>query len=164
MDDVLARISSCLADEDLAAMHHPAGRCWWVTFDIDGREKPTMLVHPPNDEYVIAATQIDSPVLAHQSLAELAPEVLVALFATGTDETFLASVTYVPTSSEYFATSACSVEGPSGKKLRRRMEACARLAVALENALSPLATAPRRAPVQKAAKPGAKKPRPTKKR
>src|SRR5438045_942273 len=97
MDEVLERISKCLEEEGLVATHNETNRVWWVTFDIDGEAKATMLVHPPGDEYVVSAAEIDSPVLGHRPIAALPAEVLATLLETSPDETFLARVTYVPT-------------------------------------------------------------------
>jgi len=139
MTDVLELITKCLSDEGLEPQVDEAQRSWVVKFNFDGQPRHAILLHPPEDDYVIAASLISSPaVLKDRRVGTLPAGVLATLIAVSSNEGMLAKLTYFESGPSYYATSACSIDGPTGAKLRRRLEACARLAAAIEKELADL--------------------------
>jgi hypothetical protein len=95
-------------------------------FDIDGRHQRCFLLLPPSGDYFL----IFSSAVPGVDLDKLAVEVLRDLIKMGSSVR-LAKLVYSDQSDPgfFFASSECSTENYTAEKLRRRMEACARLAV-----------------------------------
>jgi len=149
-DSAIELITQCLNDAGLAHEFDEGNRTWWVTFNLDGQARPVMLLHPPEDDYIIAASRIDSPSLREGSAIEkLSAKTLATLLRTSSESGFLAKLTYIADGHTYYTTSACSIDGPTGTKLSRSIEACARAAAVIERELesagSPRSAAPRKA-------------------
>jgi hypothetical protein len=116
-------------------------RFWVGKFTIEENTWPAFLFLPPDSEYYTAF----SPVIGEafeKLISDQPSEFLVKLFRISSDAP-LAKIEYMETNGKavYCATSACAVSGASGKKLRRRMEACVKLASDLRGAFGQGGTA-----------------------
>jgi hypothetical protein len=100
---------------------------WSTTFEIEGERRQTILIYRPDSVYFVAAAFSKS----RTKLVDLPAPKLVELIRAQTDIS-LAKVEYYEFDGDetgsFVAESECSVEAYSGSKLRRRLEACARLA------------------------------------
>jgi len=130
----LQKISDCLLSQELVAELDEEKRLWTIPFDVSGKIQSVLLYYPADADYLMLASFVDSATIENRSVDSLPAPTLATLIKASSGVLF-SKLTYVSESHGYMATSECSIEGVTGQKLHRRLEACARLAAALEGAL-----------------------------
>jgi hypothetical protein len=113
-----------LRDEGLIATEIPKANGWEVPFIVDGEGEQVLLMHVEQSEYLAIVSLIAPRSLDTLDAEELRELIIVA------SRVSLAKLEYV-TAGDFkgiFATSECATESVTGGKIRRRLEACARLA------------------------------------
>jgi hypothetical protein len=110
-------------------------RFWSVVFDFQAKTKTAFLFLPEGGEYFIAFSPIISERLQGK-LEDISVDTLRTVIRTASGS-MLTKFEYAESDrgTVFVAMSECSTDGFTGKKLHRRLEACARLAVRLEDAL-----------------------------
>jgi hypothetical protein len=121
-----SEITEILRGEKLDFSAQEDGGFWIVTFDVERRPRDVLLQHPEGGEYLIALSYIAAP-FQGEPLDNLGAETLRKLVRIAS-EVPLAKLHYLPDDHRYLVTSECAMDGVNGRKLRRRLEACARLA------------------------------------
>lgn len=131
-----AEVVKVLSSVGIEAAQVAAG-FWSMKFTTEGGEHETLLFHGEGAAYFVAASIIESPILDTR-LEQLPKRVLVSLIREAS-AVLLAKIEYLETDDGmpvYSAVSECSVDGWTGEKLKRRLEATARLAARVSTALS----------------------------
>lgn len=127
------RVAAELEKEGLRVIH-PTPTAWLVGFDTDGGVAVAFLVRLPDSEYFAIAAPIKTQALSGQTLGDLTAKDLRLLMRLNS-EAKLAKIEYADPLG-FLASSECSVEGFTGRKLRMRLEACANLATMVEKAFA----------------------------
>lgn len=112
------------------------GALLFATYELDGFRRQTVLfINPEGWDYLVCVAPVQPLVLDELSAAELRT---IFRLASGITLAKLEVAKAPDEKSEILvATSECSFDGITGKKLARRAEACARLAGLARAALSP---------------------------
>lgn len=129
------KVTSALRASKLKVKSFDRQGLWSVVFKVDGGTKTVFLFVPNDGEYFVAIAPLLSKRLEGK-LETIAADTLRVIMRASSD-TMLAKVEYIdtPESTGFVTVSECSVEGFTGKKLHRRLEACAKLALKIEDAL-----------------------------
>lgn len=114
---------------------HEQKRVWFASFDVEGKKQQVILFLPSDSEYLLMISPMTVAKLLGQSLDSMPVETLRTIIRVSS-EVPLAKVMYQSDAPMFLTTSECSVEDVNGKKLKRRMEACAKLAAKLSLALA----------------------------
>lgn len=130
-----AKVTAALRASKLEVKPYERQGFWSVVFEVDGKSKTAFLFAPKGSEYFIIMAPLDSKKLASKLEAVSADTLRTVMRLSS--EAMLAKVEYVDTddSPGFIAASECSIDGFTGKKLHRRLEACAKLALRVESAL-----------------------------
>lgn len=120
----------------------PPELMWSSVFDVDGR-KQLVVIFPNDDEYLTIVAPIKASKL--RGPLEHLPSRQLAALIRAASQVRLAKLEYYDAAGNlpafFAAASDCSVDGHTGKKLQRRMSACAQLAARIETMLGERSTA-----------------------
>jgi hypothetical protein len=135
----IQKVTAALKRAGLKFVQHESDRFWIVMFDINGKKKRSMLFLPGSSAYFFAISPIESEKIAGR-LDDIPADVLRTIIRISSSVP-LAKVDCVEPVDNvgFIAMSQCSTEGFTGPKLHRRLEACAKLAVRVEDALGKMA-------------------------
>jgi hypothetical protein len=121
-----AEVTEVLRGEGLSFSATEQSGFWIITFDVAGRPRDVLLQYPKDGEYLVTLCYLVGP-FQGQSIESLTAETLSKMVRLAA-EVPLAKLHYDAEVYSYFVISECALDGVNGRKLRRRLEACARLA------------------------------------
>jgi hypothetical protein len=131
-------VTRALAAEGLRVEADEAHLFWALRLEVYARSQTAVLVLPPDGEYFVAMSLVNSPAL-NRHIDELPADVLSTIIKLQSDEMLAKFVMLKSGSSTgnpiYATASPCSRRQWDGRKLRLRLEACATLAAQIRAAL-----------------------------
>lgn len=131
-------VTRALEAEGLRVDADEAHMFWALRFEVYARPQTAILVLPPDSEYFVAMTLVNSPAL-NRPVEELPATTLSTIIKLQSDEMLAKFVVLklrsVASASTYATASPCSRRQWDGRKLRLRLEACATLAAQIRAAL-----------------------------
>jgi hypothetical protein len=111
---------------------------WALRFEVYARPQTAVLILPPESEYFVAMTLVNSPAL-QRPIEELPATTLSTIIKLQSDEMLAKFVVLrlrsEPSALTYATASPCSRRQWDGRELRLRLEACATLAAQIRAAL-----------------------------
>jgi hypothetical protein len=106
---------------------------WTITFVMAGKKQVAHIVSAPDQDYLYLFSFVKSEQLS-RPLESIDPHALRAMIRISS-RVLLAKMTYIERGGWFIATSECSTSAPTGLKIRKRLEACANLALGIEKEL-----------------------------